>query len=145
MKIRTGDEASELFGFPDTAEPKGKTAFQLTDTGTFGFISSDESDEWVASGRWELAEEFIFAAIKSSKLNLIGRLASERNRAGGAIESVELSLIDLSVVRQRVIDRWDGELVLVSNHDDADDDDAHRASLLRGRILSTARTSRSAE
>lgn len=123
VKILTIDEASELFGFPDTAEPKGKTAYQLRDTGTFAFVSSEESDEWVASGRWELAEEFIFAAIKSGKLRLLGRLASERNRPGGAIESVEISMIDLGIVRQRVIDRWDGELVLVSNHDDADDEE----------------------
>ncbi|WP_295145261.1 hypothetical protein [uncultured Reyranella sp.] len=122
VKIFTIDEASELFGFPDTAEPKGKTAYTLLDTGNFGFISSDESDEWIATGRWELAEEFIFAAIKSGKLRLIGRLASGRNRVGGVVESVELSLIAPGVVRERVIDRWDGELVLVSNHDEADDE-----------------------
>lgn len=123
VKILTIDEASELFGFPDTAEPKGKTAYQLLDTGGIAFVSSEESDEWVASGRWELAEEFIFAAIKSGKLRLIGRMASERSRAAGAIETIELSMIDPRVVRQRVIDRWDGELVLVSNHDDADDEE----------------------
>lgn len=123
VKILTVDEAAELFGFPETAKPLGKTAFQMVETGTIAFVSGDESDEWIASGRWELAEEFIFSAIRSGKLRLLGRPRSERPRNSAMVETVELSAIDPQTVRERVIDRWDGELVLVNDHDEAEEDE----------------------
>jgi hypothetical protein len=117
LKILTLDEATELFGFSNDPETRGKTAYFLTDTGAYAYVSGD-SDGWVASGRWELAEEFIFAAIRSGKLRLLGRPTSSRPRNSVALETVEISPIDAKTVRERVIDRWDGELVLVSNHDE---------------------------
>lgn len=118
MKILTVDEAVELIAFPATAEPPGKDAFQLLDSGKYAFVAMDESDE--ASARWDLAEEFVFGAIRFGKLKLLGRLRAERSQDVGPVATVQLSAIDLETIRARIIDRWDEEPVLLTADEDGE-------------------------
>lgn len=118
MKILTVDEAIELFAFPATAEPPGKDAFLLLDNGKYAFVTSDDGDE--ATARWDLAEEFIFGAIRFGKLKLLGRSRAERSQTAGPVETVELSAIALETIRERIMDRWEGEPVLLTADEDGE-------------------------
>jgi hypothetical protein len=110
MKILTVDEAIEAVAFPATADPPGKDAFLLLDNGKYAFVTSDDGDE--ATGRWDLAEEFVLGAIRFGKLKLLGRSRAERAQNTGAAE--ELSVVDLETIRARTMDRWEGDVVLLT-------------------------------
>lgn len=118
VKILTVDEAVELFAFPATAEPPGKDAARRLDTGKYAFVICDDGDE--ASARWALAEEFVLGAIRFGKLKLLGRSRAERSQYAGPVQTVELSVIDLETIRERIMDRWDEEPVLLTADEDGE-------------------------
>lgn len=118
MKILTVDEAVELFAFSATPDPPGKDALRLLDTGKYAFVTSDDEDG--ATARWDLGEEFVFGAIRVGKLKLLGRSRAERSANVGPVETVELSVIDLKTIGERTIDRWEGELVLLTADEDGE-------------------------